>query len=461
MITYTPIPIQCLDDYNLIYEKIPEQFRKNPYIKQWIEALGYKIGLKCTWVLLEYPYYDSEYLSSYYQYYIKKFNVFGKESCRLHFIRDNRYGGYITFSPTIHYSNISKSYLSPELLLENTAFLMLSEFTANILGSDKAINAFPWMNQQRDFSTCGHVAAWSIMKFYGNEHTGYRDVNIGEIVESVPEYDSRKLPSQGLTFQQMTEIFRVHGTSPLIVKREEGQEEIFYQELLCYIESGIPVIAAIDKKSHAVAVIGHGKPDYSILDTQHGLIDSSNCISSIIVNDDNFFPYYEIGRELKQGYSSYCLNDIDFIMVPLYNRVHQEYSVLYQKVVDYLETGNLVITEDYVIRMYLASAVSLKKKALQDDAMDLCLKDIILRLEMPKLVWCVEISDKNEYRERKVSAKMIIDSTASSGAPAPWLLVHDCEKIRYYNDGKWYETFRKIDAYSMYQHNLKEVVPWK
>lgn len=30
-----------------------------------------------------------------------------------------------------------------------------------------------------------------------------------------------------------------------------------------------------------------------------------------------------------------------------------------------------------------------------------------------------------------------------------------------YSDEKWYETFRKIDAYSMYQHNLKEVVPWK
>ena len=110
------------------------------------------------------------------------------------------------------------------------------------------------------------------MKFYGNEHTGYKDVNIGEIVESVPEYDSRKLPSQGLTFQQMAEIFREHGISPLIVKKEKGQEERFYQELLCYIESGIPVIAAIDKKSHVVAVIGHGEPDYSYLDTQHGLI---------------------------------------------------------------------------------------------------------------------------------------------------------------------------------------------
>lgn len=330
MITYTPILLRCSDDYNLIYENLPEQFRNNPYIKKWIEALRYKIGLKCIGVLLEYPYYDSEYLSSYYQYYIKKFNVYGKESCRIHFILDKQYGGYITVSPTIHHSNISKSYLSPELFLESTSFLMLSEFKANVLGGDKRINAFPWMNQQRDFSMCAHVAAWSIMKFYGNEHTGYKDVNIGEIVESVPEYDSRKLPSQGLTFQQMAEIFREHGISPLIVKKEKGQEERFYQELLCYIESGIPVIAAIDKKSHVVAVIGHGEPDYSYLDTQHGLINSSNCIPSVIVNDDNFLPYYEVGRKLKAGGCGYCLGDIDFIMVPLYNRVHQEYAVYFR-----------------------------------------------------------------------------------------------------------------------------------
>ena len=151
MITYTPILLRCSDDYNLIYENLPEQFRNNPYIKKWIEALRYKIGLKCIGVLLEYPYYDSEYLSSYYQYYIKKFNVYGKESCRIHFILDKQYGGYITVSPTIHHSNISKSYLSPELFLESTSFLMLSEFKANVLGGDKRINAFPWMNQQRDF----------------------------------------------------------------------------------------------------------------------------------------------------------------------------------------------------------------------------------------------------------------------------------------------------------------------
>ena len=47
------------------------------------------------------------------------------------------------------------------------------------------IEAFPWMNQQRDFSMCGHIAAWSILKYYENSFslTGGKNLSIGEIVE--------------------------------------------------------------------------------------------------------------------------------------------------------------------------------------------------------------------------------------------------------------------------------------
>ncbi len=462
MIEYKPITIRCLDDYDLICENIPDVFNRNPYVGKWVEILKHKIGLRCTEILIEHPYYDSEYLSSYYQYYVKKFNVYGKESCRIHFVNKNKYCGYITVSPIMHYWNLSKTYLSPELLLDEKAFIMLSDFKANVFGEQESVMAFPWMNQQRDFSMCAHVAAWAIIKFYGNEHTGYKDANIGEIVESVPEYISRKLPSSGLNFQQMAEIFRVYGISPLIVKKEENHEEEFYRELLCYIESGIPVIAAIDKKSHVVAAIGHGNPDYTILENRHGLIDSSCCIKSIIVNDDNVLPYFQVDREQKEEQNSdYTMKDIDFVMVPLYNRVHQEYAVLYEKITDYLETKNLEIAEDTVMRIYLATANSLKRKARQDVLMDPLLKDRLLRLEMPKLVWCVDLSNKEEYREGKVSARMLIDSTASAGASTPWLLVHDCVKVRFFNNGKWYEDTHKIKAYNAYRHNLKEVDPWK
>ena len=71
--------------------------------------------------------------------------------------------------------------------------------------------------------------------------------------------------------------------------------------------------------------------------------------------------------------------------------------------------------------------------------MNAILKDIILRLEMPKLVWCVDVADKDEYSEFKTSARMIVDSTASAGELAPWVLVHDRDMIRYFNRDEWFE----------------------
>lgn len=184
----------------------------------------------------------------------------------------------------------SKSYLSPKLLLNNKAFIMLSSFKANFLGIQKTVDAFPWMHQYKDFSMCGHVAIWSILKFMGNKHTTYKDINIGQVVDSVPEQVNRKLPSHGLSLYQMAEIFKHSGITPLIVEKEKGREEEFYRELFCYIESGIPIVAAMNSKNHSIAVIGHGELNLDLLDGMHGFVDSFNLITSLIGNDDNSLP---------------------------------------------------------------------------------------------------------------------------------------------------------------------------
>ena len=49
-----------IDDYEKILEKLPVQFQSNPYQRKWIDELKSAVGLKCTSLLVEYPYYDSE-----------------------------------------------------------------------------------------------------------------------------------------------------------------------------------------------------------------------------------------------------------------------------------------------------------------------------------------------------------------------------------------------------------------
>ena len=466
MIKYEDINILNIDDYDKILEKLPAQFQRNPYQQRWIDELKSKINLKCTRLWIEYPYYDSEYLSSYYAFYVKKFWDIGKACARIHFFHEAEeeiieYMGYITVSPIKHYVNLSKSYLAPQLLLEESSFIMLSSFKANLCGQQQIVQAFPWMHQQKDFSMCAHIATWSILKFMSNEHTGYRNVNIGEVIDSVPEHANRKLPSHGLSLYQIAEIFKQHGITPVIVQKEKGKEDEFYREMLCYIESGIPLVASMDAKSHSIAIIGHGKIETDQLDGMNGLVDNSRLISSLVGSDDNQLPYLSI--PFKKDYSEgvYTAEEIDFVIIPLYNRVHQEYKVLYQRVRLYLETRNLNIDSNCVIRIFLASANSLKSSALEDEEMNEVLKSFIIHLEMPKLVWCVEISEYESYKRRKVNARMIIDSTASDGENTPWLLVHDQEKIRYLDNKEWCEIEEEISEYNMYQSNLKEVEAWK
>lgn len=85
----------------------------------------------------------------------------------------------------------------------------------------------------------------------------------------------------------------------------------------------------MNSKNHSIAVIGHGELNLDLLDGMHGFVDSFNLITSLIGNDDNSLPYLTVPFAKDEVESAYTLEDIDFIISPLYDRVHQEYKVLY------------------------------------------------------------------------------------------------------------------------------------
>lgn len=458
MINLESIEIKSVEDYSKLQEKLPEVYVNHVYACKWIEELKRRVGTRCTQLVVEFPYYDSEYLSSYYEFYSKKFQPFEKMSARIHFFRDDIYGGYISVRPISQYLNLSKSYLAPWLFTDKKIHLMISEFKVHLIGKTLYAKAFPWMHQQADFSICAHVAAWAVMKYFGNEHRNYRDVNIGEIVKNTPEATDRKFPSKGLNLQQISEIFRYYNTTPVLIKKKTGQEERFYRELLTYIESGIPVVAEMDNHTHAIAVIGHGEVEYDTLDVlKKRFIMNSELISTICVNDDNFLPYLEVrtkAEDIKKT-DKYHIEDINFCVVPLYDRIHLEYTILYEKVMSYLRTNNLNLSDSSVVRMFLASANSFKEELITNPKVDEELRNIICRLEMPKFIWCVQISTPEEYKCGKVSASLLVDSTACDGDPEPWLLLHDSTQIIYRDEGGWYKREKNISVYDQYRHNLR------
>ncbi|MBF0337116.1 MAG: hypothetical protein HQL05_04720 [Nitrospirae bacterium] len=78
---------------------------------------------------------------------------------------------------------------------------------------------------------------------------------------------------------------------------------------------------------------------------------------------------------------------------------------------------------------------------------------------MPKFVWCVDISTKDDFKSLKMSGKIIIDITAGTYELDPWILYHDLSKVVYYNtatNGFMEETL-PIKPYNIYRNNLREI----
>lgn len=454
MITLNEISINKIQDYEILTEYIDKQYIHIRFINE----LKNRIGCNCNRILIEYPYYDSDYLSTYYSFYAKKHREYPKKCYRLHFLKDDIYFGYITLRPTVCNTKVGKSYISPQLLLSKKAYLILADFKFHLLGLKSFIKAFPWMYQETDISVCAHVATWSVVRYFGNKYKNYTDIRMSNIIESTPDYINRKIPSNGLNLVQITDILREYGFYPLLIQKNPTNKNEFYDELISYIESGIPLIAAMTGKGHAISISGHGQIDYAkITSACDDMILSSRLINSIFVNDDNYFPYVEIFKNDLNGLVNYSMEDIDYVIAPLYDRMQLGYRSVVRRITDLIKYTDYDFKGKKVVRIYMTSSNSLKKNTLTSNNMNEDLKTIIINLCMPKFIWCVDISTEDEYVKGLTSGKIIIDTTAGTYEEEPWLLIHDNKKIAYLDEESWKNKSVSIYAYDMYINNLVEV----
>lgn len=171
MISFKRIEIKSLESYNNLKNAVPSQLIDMDVIKR----LQNYLGLRCDEIRVEYPYYDSDYLSTYYIHYSQKLRPYGKLCCRLHILKEEEYYGYITLRPTAPGTKIGKTFLTPELLIRENAYLMLHNFKAHVVGNEMQIKSFPWKSQETDISVCAHTATWTITRYFGNKFRDYAD----------------------------------------------------------------------------------------------------------------------------------------------------------------------------------------------------------------------------------------------------------------------------------------------
>lgn len=433
-------------------------------------------------VVYEADYIDRVFRDTYYTYFSRKFIPMMRNCQRLTFFSgeysyedfleaaecqdlheklEEALLGTIIIKPTrIDDSNCSmgRCLLDP-FKFEKTKryYLRTTSFTISILGNEYNINAFPSSGQDGETMSCSETCVWEVMEYFGSRYPYYRTVLPGEIINNIDQTaKERVLPTQGLTYEQVTNLLKSFGFEPKLYSKkayvEAGEEqELSWGNVYCaspkkverfrkifhyYVESAIPVIVGIRGQKgagHSIVCIGHGKIEHdkelsALQQTKYGnykFLDSDQFVNDYVFVDDNHV-FYSIEKfdEFSISNSSDGIRKVAFFAVPLYKHVFLEAdgaNVIFDEflslVGDYLQgllEGN---NNDYLIkRVFLATSNNYKRYHLMA-AKSLDEKFFYAQLNYPKMIWVCEICDYERWKNENdlcVIGEIVLDATASN-----------------------------------------------
>lgn len=471
------------------YEKLSKYVDPIYMDSSVVTFLKEHIGLSCKLVAVEYPYYEKDYLSCYYIFYAKKLQEFPKDCYRLLFYSDSighDLMGYITLRPTYTGRHIDRMFFDPKYVVKSRMNLILAKCKCHVDGDETEFPFFPHLQQDGDVTVCAHIATYSVLRCFALRFHQYPDLCLGQVVEMITTQSERSIPSKGLSAYQISKIFLDVGFSSIVLNRTSRKGNLLKDAIVSYIESGIPVVAVISNREHAVSVVGIGRyyqDDWDLekqirdvepfemlnqdgKETQTNVVLSSRFVESLIVNDDTTFPYQAIHMvkppEDSTGLPTYSITEIDRIIVPLYSRVQLAYDdvrIISLRMIDATKQNWPSLS---VVRIFLASSNTFREYINHDcKSLDKIVRSIFVKLPMPKFIWCVEISEPGHYKEGYIDGMILIDSTSATVNPDPGLLIFDNTGALRYKDGpkvlEYISTPMRELQVPRFSHNLKEV----
>ena len=412
--------------------------------------------------LIETNYIDKVYRDSFYHYYSSKLNICKKNCIRISIFdgvikavdfRDKTkfndlkksYLGFIVLRPTIP-SIVGRSLISPKALKNNSFLTCTTQIPTTVYSIKLIIEGFPHSSQDGETISCAETTIWAIMEYFSNKYAQYKSVLPSDIISALNSVSAeRQIPSRGLNITQMSYALKEFGFGTRIYSRQEYGEN-FENILSCYIESGIPLIVAVETPAgmtprigHAMLCTGHEpKQDYMI-DTLSGtfirseklkkaiaakniiIFDNDDIRRKFIFIDDNF-PVYQknsLNRPCENynpgKYPNWNSCNLTHFLVPLYSKVYLETFQAKSYVRSFLIQGPAPL-QDYskiFLRTYLTSNRSYKNWLIYSDFSPPDLKEYVLNLPMPKFIWITEITTKELMKgnDPKAEGIIILDAT--------------------------------------------------
>lgn len=448
---YTWITINSIADLSKLENFVSTEYNPIKVAKRLQDGISNAVkGL-----LIEHNYNDKDYRSTYYNFYAKKGRKYNQDCVRLHFFDgavtyeegnqdlkcdDNKivdhYFGYMVLRPT-GIATIGRSVVSPDVR-SLSGFTITANHNIHLLGYTLTVQGFPSMDQHIDISVCAHVACWSILRHYSERYSTYREHLVHDITLMTQEFNPGGLvPSKGLTVSHAERVFQKAGTFPLFLERIENngpsqqshyeQDPSFYRQLVAYVESGFPLFAANHSDSHAFAVIGYewrAPVNEHHTETRYTWDE----LKSLIVIDDNYLPYFTISANNRVPLTPYCAEDIDTFLVALPDKVFYSADAV-DKFAPSLRLFESIISlppeNDTIIRYFMTTGTDLRRfMRNRASEFDPNLLKAVMMLPFAQHLWIIEFASQSEWASGQISARAVLDATASSREDMPLWLFH-------------------------------------
>lgn len=440
---YTWIPISSIADLVQLENHISREYAPKVAARKIIGGMSDAIKA----VLIERNYIDKDYRSTYYNFYAKKGQHYREDCVRLHFFDEtvtfddkalklscpegderltDHYFGYMVLRPT-GAATIGRSVVSPDVRSGADRYVITAPHKVHLLGYKLIVQGFPSMDQHVDISVCAHAACWSVLRHYSERYNVYREFLTHDITMMAQQFDPGGLiPSKGLEVTHAERVFQEAGTFPVLVARELNNtgDLSFYRQLAAYVESGFPLFAAMHTQGHAIAVVGY-QWRVPVNTGIPGMRYSWDEFRSLAVIDDNHLPYHSIP---VAGGAPYSAKDIDAFIVALPEKVYYPADAVDQLAPTLFKLGAVLglPPQDQTIIRYFITTGSAFRRFVRDHAseFDPNLIKTVMTLPFAQFVWIVEFATESQWATNQISARAVIDATASLIEFYPLWLLH-------------------------------------
>lgn len=389
--------------------------------------------------IIEWPYVDKMYRDTYYHYYASKKHKYSRVSVKVSIFKGKvendlffdyanyedlkeRFLGFFSLRPTFP-AILGRNVISP-LAFNEKNFICSTKVPITVNGIKFESVGFPHSSQDTEMITCAETTVWSIMEYFGNKYSEYKPLLPSLINQTLGKFSyERLIPSKGLTAGQISYALKDFGFGVKMYSFNAYGGE-FLKLLRIYIESGIPVVGAIQNKTigHAINIIGRGgftdeqiqKLPSTIINNNISVTEFADLDIEYIIIDDNKHPYQKTTLTSPSSYYAGTPNwdncYISNFIVPLYSKIYLEAGEARTKALSVIGYSNALKDVSICVRTFLASSRSFKNHINFSD-LSLDIKKILNSLVVPKFVWVTEIYNEGSLMNGKCNGFVVLDAT--------------------------------------------------